>query len=63
MVPYGRSRRFVLAFVLDPAAGAGLRFVSLVQIFPELVGGTVRAILPFLGDDWSDEEIERLERL
>lgn len=39
----------VFAFGLDPAAGAGLTFVSLVQIFPELVGGTFWAILFFLG--------------
>ncbi|MEM4780947.1 MAG: sodium-dependent transporter [Halalkalicoccus sp.] len=39
----------VFAFGVDPAAGAGLTFVSLVQIFPELVGGTFWAILFFVG--------------
>lgn len=39
----------VFAFGLEPASGANLTFVSLVQVFPKLLGGQVWAILFFLG--------------
>ncbi len=39
----------VFAYGLDPAGGAGLAFVSLVQAFPEMPGGGLWAILFFSG--------------
>ena len=39
----------VFAFGVDPAAGPGLTFVSLVQVFPEITGGALLAILFFVG--------------
>ncbi len=39
----------VYAFGVQPDAGAGLTFVSLVQIFPELAGGALLAIVFFVG--------------
>ncbi|WP_336362850.1 sodium-dependent transporter [Halalkalicoccus salilacus] len=39
----------VFAFGLEPDAGAGLTFVTLVQIFPEITGGALLAIVFFVG--------------
>jgi NSS family neurotransmitter:Na+ symporter len=39
----------VFAYGLDPAAGAGLAFVSLVQVFPEMPAGGLWAIVFFVG--------------
>lgn len=39
----------VFAFDLDPAEGAGLAFVTFPQVFPELAGGGLWAILFFAG--------------
>ena len=39
----------VFAFDLDPASGASLTFVSLPQVFPQMTGGALWAILFFLG--------------
>jgi NSS family neurotransmitter:Na+ symporter len=39
----------VFAFDLDPASGASLTFVSLPQVFPQMAGGVLWAILFFLG--------------
>lgn len=39
----------VFAFGLEPSAGANLMFISLVQVFPELIGGPLWAIMFFLG--------------
>nr|WP_265781612.1 sodium-dependent transporter [Natribaculum luteum] len=39
----------VFAFGLEPTAGANLMFISLVQVFPELIGGELWAIVFFLG--------------
>ena len=39
----------VFAYGLEPDAGAGLAFVSLVQVFPEMPGGALWAILFFTG--------------
>ena len=39
----------VFAYNLDPAGGAGLAFVSLVQVFPEMPAGGLWAIVFFAG--------------
>ncbi len=39
----------VFAFDLDPASGASLTFVSLPQVFPQMAGGVLWAILFFVG--------------
>lgn len=39
----------VFAFGIDPAAGAGLTFASLPQVFPEMAGGALWAMLFFVG--------------
>lgn len=39
----------VFAFNLEPTAGANLLFISLVQVFPKLIGGQFWAIMFFLG--------------
>jgi NSS family neurotransmitter:Na+ symporter len=39
----------VFAFDLDPASGANLTFVSLPQVFPQMAGGALWAILFFVG--------------
>jgi len=39
----------VFAFDLDPASGASLTFVSLPQVFPQMTGGALWAILFFVG--------------
>ncbi|USZ78221.1 sodium-dependent transporter (plasmid) [Halorussus vallis] len=39
----------VFAFGLEPASGAQLTFVSLVKVFPKLLGGQAWAIVFFLG--------------
>jgi len=39
----------VFAFGLEPAAGANLTFISLAQVFQQLAGGEVWAIMFFLG--------------
>jgi NSS family neurotransmitter:Na+ symporter len=39
----------VFAFDLDPASGANLTFVSLPQVFPQMTGGALWAILFFVG--------------
>ncbi|GAA0665606.1 sodium-dependent transporter [Natronoarchaeum mannanilyticum] len=39
----------VFAFGLEPTAGANLMFISLVQVFPQLVGGQLWAIMFFFG--------------
>ncbi|GCF16029.1 transporter [Haloarcula mannanilytica] len=39
----------VFAFGLEPAGGANLMFISLVQVFPQLAGGPLWAIGFFLG--------------
>ncbi|WP_255192667.1 sodium-dependent transporter [Natronobeatus ordinarius] len=39
----------VFAYGLDPADGAGLTFVSLVQVFPEMPAGGLWAIVFFVG--------------
>lgn len=39
----------VFAFGLEPAGGANLVFISLVQVFPQLAGGQLWAIVFFLG--------------
>ena len=39
----------VFAFDIDPAAGADLTFVSLPQVFPQMAGGGVWALLFFVG--------------
>lgn len=39
----------VFAFGLEPTAGANLMFISLVQAFPQLIGGQLWAIMFFLG--------------
>lgn len=39
----------VFAFGLQPDAGAGLTFITLVQIFPEIAGGALLAIVFFVG--------------
>lgn len=39
----------VFAFDLDPAAGSNLTFVSLPQVFPQMTGGALWAILFFVG--------------
>ncbi len=39
----------VFAFDLDPGSGASLTFVSLPQVFPQMAGGALWAILFFLG--------------
>jgi NSS family neurotransmitter:Na+ symporter len=39
----------VFAFGIDPAEGSGLTFVSLPQVFPQMPGGALWAILFFVG--------------
>lgn len=39
----------VFAFGIDPAEGSGLTFVSLPQVFPQMTGGALWAILFFVG--------------
>ncbi|PSQ95790.1 MAG: neurotransmitter:Na+ symporter, NSS family protein [Bacteroidetes bacterium SW_9_63_38] len=39
----------VFAFGIDPAEGSGLTFVSLPQVFPQMSGGALWAILFFVG--------------
>ncbi|MCS3665709.1 NSS family neurotransmitter:Na+ symporter [Salinibacter ruber] len=39
----------VFAFDIDPASGSDLTFVSLPQVFPQMVGGGVWALLFFVG--------------
>ena len=39
----------VFAFDLDPASGASLTFVSLPQVFPQMAGGLLWALLFFVG--------------
>ena len=39
----------VFAFDLDPASGASLTFVSLPQVFPQMAGGALWAMLFFVG--------------
>lgn len=39
----------VYAFGIDPASGASLTFVSLPQVFPQMTGGAIWAILFFVG--------------
>lgn len=39
----------VFAFDIDPAGGSGLTFVSLPQVFPQMPGGDLWAILFFVG--------------
>lgn len=39
----------VFAFGLEPASGANLTFISLVQVFPQLTGGQAWAIMFFFG--------------
>ena len=39
----------VFAFDLDPASGSNLTFVSLPQVFPQMTGGALWAILFFVG--------------
>lgn len=39
----------VFAYGIDPAEGAGLTFVSLPQVFPQMTGGAFWAILFFVG--------------
>jgi len=39
----------VFAFGIDPAEGSGLTFVSLPQVFPQMAGGALWAILFFVG--------------
>lgn len=39
----------VFAFGLEPTAGAELTFVSLVSVFPQMIGGPIWAIIFFVG--------------
>ena len=39
----------VFAFGLEPTAGAELTFISLVSVFPQMAGGSIWAILFFVG--------------
>lgn len=39
----------VFAFGLDPASGSALTFITLVQVFPQMAGGPIWAILFFVG--------------
>ena len=39
----------VFAYGIDPAEGSGLTFVSLPQVFPQMTGGAIWAILFFVG--------------
>lgn len=39
----------VFAFGLEPTAGAELTFISLVSVFPEMAGGSIWAIVFFVG--------------
>jgi NSS family neurotransmitter:Na+ symporter len=39
----------VFAFGIDPAEGSGLTFVSLPQVFPQMTGGALWALLFFVG--------------